>query len=240
LFGTLWYGLAVPARALVSDHVYRSLLEALLAERYAPGEKLPTQRALAADLGVTMGSLREALKRLEQMGLLDVRHGDAMRVRDWREHGGLDVIAHLLFRSGGVDAGVLHDVLEARRLMLGELAALAAQRRTAEQASRLTDLAEAFAAAPDAGAAQALDFAFVTELAQAAGNLVFVLILNSIRALYFEHAAALPVTARPGDLAPSYADAADAVAGADGARARSVMDALAERQTQRVREALAS
>jgi len=222
----------------VSDHVFRTLLEALLAERYAPGEKLPTQRALAADLGVTMGSLREALKRLEQMGLIDVRHGDAMRVRNWREHGGLDVIAHLLFRSGGLDARVLRAVLEARRLMLGELAALAAERCSADAAERLRDLAAAFARAPDAGAAQALDFAFVTELAQAADNLVFVLILNSIRALYFEHAAALPVTARPGDLAPSYAAAADAVAERDAARARSVMDALAERQGQRVEEAL--
>ena len=228
----------MPARALVSDHVFRTLLEALLAERYAPGEKLPTQRTLAADLGVTMGSLREALKRLEQMGLIDVRHGDAMRVRNWREHGGLDVIAHLLFRSGGLDAGVLRDVLEARRLMLGELAALAAERCSADAAERLRDLAAAFARAPDGGAAQALDFAFVTELAQAADNLVFVLILNSIRALYFEHAAALPVTARPADLAPSYAAAADAVAERDAAGARSVMDALAELQSRRVEEAL--
>src|SRR2546430_16328155 len=115
--------------ALVSDQVFRALLEAVLAGRYAPGEKLPPQRALAADLGVTMSSLREALKRLEQMGLVEVRHGDAMRVRDWREHGGLDVIAHLLFASGGLDPHVLGDVLEARRLMLRELAALAAERR---------------------------------------------------------------------------------------------------------------
>ena len=42
----------------------------------------------------------------------EARQGDAMRVRDWREHGRLDVIAHLLFRSGGVDATVLADVLE--------------------------------------------------------------------------------------------------------------------------------
>ena len=226
------------SRALVSDHVFRAVLEAVLAGRYAPGEKLPTQRALAADLGVTMSSLREALKRLEQMGLIEVRHGDAMRVRDWREHGGLDVIAHLLFASGGLDAGVLADVLEARRLMLRELAALAARRADDAQRARLRELAAGFAEAPDETAAQALDWAFVNELAEAAANVVFVLILNSIRALYFEHAAALPVTARPADLAPSYAAAADAVAERDAARARSVMDALAERQGQRVEKAL--
>src|SRR3954465_12414492 len=112
-------------RSLVSEQVFSALLEALLSGRYAAGEKLPTQRALAADLGVTMSSLREALKRLEQMGLVEVRHGAAVRVRDRRRHGGLDVLAHVLLRGGGVDADVLGDVLEARSLMLRELAGLA-------------------------------------------------------------------------------------------------------------------
>ena len=67
---------------LVSDQVFRTVLEAVLAGRYAPGEKLPTQRALAADLGVTMGSLREAVKRLEQMGLVEARQGDAAAARE--------------------------------------------------------------------------------------------------------------------------------------------------------------
>src|SRR5881392_2726395 len=60
----------VPPGRLVSERVFAQLLEALLAGRYAEGEKLPTQRVLAADLGVTLSSVREALKRLEQMGLL--------------------------------------------------------------------------------------------------------------------------------------------------------------------------
>ncbi len=104
---------AAPA-PLVSEQVFATLLEAVLAGRYAAGEKLPRQRELAADLDVTLGSLREALKRLEQMGLVEVRHGDATRVRDWRTSGGLDVLAHLLLRGGAVDLGVLDDILEAR------------------------------------------------------------------------------------------------------------------------------
>jgi GntR family transcriptional regulator, transcriptional repressor for pyruvate dehydrogenase complex len=224
----------VTARALVSDQVFRSLLEAVLSGRYAPGEKLPTQRALAADLGVTMTSLREALKRLEQMGVVEARQGDAMRVRDWREHGGLDVIAHLLFRSGGVDSTVLADVLEARGLMLRELAALAAERREPEQADRLAELAEQVASAPDAAGAQLVDFAFFTELAQAAGNLVFVLILNSIRTLYFAHAERLPVTAGHHELAPLYRRAAGAVAAGDPGGAREAVGELADRQRARV------
>ena len=47
-----------------------------------------------------MASVREGVKRLEQLGLVEVRHGDAMRVRDWRLHGGPDVLVHLIARGG--------------------------------------------------------------------------------------------------------------------------------------------
>jgi DNA-binding FadR family transcriptional regulator len=228
------------AGSLVSEQVFARLLETLLSGQYAAGEKLPTQRALAADLGVTMSSLREALKRLEQMGLVDVRHGDAMRVRDWRSHGGLDVLAHLLLRGGGVDAGVLGDVLEARSLMLREIAGLAAERRDDDQARRLGELAERFAATgDDAHAAAHVDFAFMAELAQAAGNLVFVLILNAIRDLYFEHLALVPVTARPAELAAYYARIARAIQRGEAGRARTAAFELATLQRERVERALA-
>ena len=173
-------------RSLVSDQVFRILCEGILSGSYEPGEKLPTQRALAAELGVNMASVREAVKRLEQLGLVEVRHGDAMRVRDWRAHGGLDVVAHVLFQGGRVDRSTLEGLLEARRLMLREAARLAAQRRSEEQAERLTELA---ARLRDPGeAAQTLDWAFMSELVDASGNVVFVLIMNSIRELYFEQA----------------------------------------------------
>jgi GntR family transcriptional repressor for pyruvate dehydrogenase complex len=220
---------------LVSDRVFATLLEALLGGRYAAGEKLPTQRALAADLGVTMSSLREALKRLEQMGLIDVRHGDAMRVRDWREHGGLDVLTHLLLRGGAVDGAVLGAILEARALMLRELAGLAAGRRTGDQAQRVLQLAERFAATTDPLEAARIDFAFFTEIAQAAGNLVFELILNSIRDLYFAHLADVPVTARPQELAPRYSRIARAVERGDANRARVAAFELAEAQAGQAR-----
>src|SRR3954451_7697898 len=141
----------------VAERLFAQLSTEILSGSYAPGEKLPTQRKLAADLGVTMTALREALKRLEQLGLVEVRHGDAMRVTDWRARGGLDVIAHVLFAAGGLDRAVLADVLEARRLMLAESARLASERRDAAQATRLAELAERIAVAEDASAAQALD-----------------------------------------------------------------------------------
>jgi GntR family transcriptional regulator, transcriptional repressor for pyruvate dehydrogenase complex len=170
---------------MVAGRVFSRLVEDVLSGRYEAGEKLPTQRALAAELDVNMASVREAVKRLEQLGLVEVRHGDAMRVTDWRTSGGLDVIAHVLFAAGGLDHEMLGQLMEARRLMLAESARLAAERRDDEQARRLEALAERIAKAPDGAAAQALDFAFFSELVEAAGNVVLVLVMNSIRRIYF-------------------------------------------------------
>src|SRR3954451_14808628 len=114
---------------MVAGRVFSRLVEDVLSGRYEPGEKLPTQRALAAELDVNMASVREAVKRLEQLGLVEVRHGDAMRVTDWRTSGGLDVIAHVLFAAGGLDHEMLGQLMEARRLMLAESARLPPQRR---------------------------------------------------------------------------------------------------------------
>jgi GntR family transcriptional repressor for pyruvate dehydrogenase complex len=228
---------AATKRALVSDQVFELLSAQILAGHIAPGEKLPTQRALAADMGVNMAPVREAVKRLEQLNLVEVRHGDAMRVSDWRTDGGLDVAAHLLFAAGGVDRSMMAALLEARRLMLTEAARLAAERRTDDQAAELDALASRIADTSDDAAAQLLDLAFMTELVEASGNVVFVLILNTVRRIYLENAERLAAVAAP-DLAPLYARAAQAVRGGAAGRAAGVVSKLAGEQEQRLMASL--
>ena len=223
----------------VAGRVFTHLSEEILSGRYDAGEKLPTQRTLAAELGVTMTALREALKRLEQLGLVEVRHGDAMRVADWRARGGLDVIAHVLFAAGGLDRGALADVMEARRLMLAEAAALAAERRDRDQATRLEQIAAGLAAAPDAVTAQALDWSFFHELVEAAGNVVLLLVMNSIREVYLRRGELFQaVVAERAALAPRYERAAHAVARGDGAAARRAVAELAAEQERALMRSL--
>jgi DNA-binding FadR family transcriptional regulator len=181
-----------------------------------------------------MASVREAVKRLEQLGLVQVRHGDAMRVRDWRADGGLDVITHVLFRAGGLDRPTLDALMEARRLMLREAARLAAERR--EDPGRLNELAENFAAAGSDEERQAIDFAFFSELVEAAENVVFVLILNSIRRLYFDRAELFhPLVADRKRLAPLYARAARAIEERGGGAAAAAVEELAAAQEEALR-----
>jgi GntR family transcriptional repressor for pyruvate dehydrogenase complex len=224
----------------VAERLFSQLSTEILSGRYAAGEKLPTQRTLAAELGVTMTALREALKRLEQLGLVEVRHGDAMRVADWRARGGLDVIAHVLFAAGGLDRGMLGDVMEARRLMLAESARLAAERRDDAQATRLEQLAERLADAPDPASAQALDWAFFHELVEAARNVVLLLVMNTIRDIYLQRGELFQaVVADRDELAPMYGRAARAVARREPDAAGRAVEELAVVQERALAEALA-
>lgn len=226
-------------RALVSDQVFRFLCDQIVSGAYAPGEKLPTQRALAADLGVNMASIREAVKRLEQLRLVEVRHGDAMRVRDWRADSGLDVIAHLLLGGGGLDRETLVSVLEARRLMLAEAARLAAERRTPKQARQVAELAARLRDARDPAAAQALDWELMAVIVEASGNLVLRLIMNTIRALYLEHAEAFrAVVGDLSELGPLYGRAAEAIQACDPDGAAVAVAELTSRQERALLAAL--
>jgi DNA-binding FadR family transcriptional regulator len=211
----------------VPDHVFSRLREAILSGHYRPGQRLPPQRALAAEFEVNMASVREALKRLEQLRLVEVRHGDATRVLDWRRSGGLEA----LVLGGAVEESVVRDLFEARRLLLVEAARLAAERRSEEQAVSLLELARAVAIADEDGTALLADWAFMAELVEAAGNLVFQLILNSVRELYLPRAGAFAALVTHRDqLAGCYVRAAEAVSAADGRGAAAAIDELATAQ----------
>lgn len=228
------------SRSSLPDQVFHRLAADVLAGRYAPGERLPTQRALASSLGVNMASVREGIKRLEQLKLVETRHGDAMRVRDWRAHGGLDVLVHALGGGAALDDEVMRSVMEARGLLLSDAARLAAERRDEEQAVLLARLAAEVAAAGGDEAAQGADFAFFATLIAASGNLVLLLVANSIRELYFARLGDFRALVRDREaLAPYYAQAAAAVAAGDADAAAETVRELAAAQEAAWLEGLA-
>ncbi len=85
----------MPIATRASDAVHDRLRAAILDGTLAPGDALPSERVLSDEHGVNRHAVREAVKRLEQAGLIRVSQGGATRVLDWRAHGGLDLIADL-------------------------------------------------------------------------------------------------------------------------------------------------
>jgi GntR family transcriptional repressor for pyruvate dehydrogenase complex len=215
------------SRVSVPDQVFERLRRSILSGDYRAGERLPTQRTLAADLQVNMATVREALKRLEQLRLVEIRHGDATRVLDWRRSGGLEA----LMLQGGGEHAIAGDLFEARRLLLVEAARLAAARRSPQQAAALLELAEAVALVGEDQAALLADWEFMEALVEAAGNLVFQLIMNSVRELYLPRADAFAaLVADRRRLAKLYRRAAVCVGDGDGDGAASAIEQLAEAQ----------
>jgi len=166
----------------VAEEVAEQLRSLILNGQYPPGSKLPPERELSKRLKVNRASLREALKKLEHIGLVRIRQGDGTRVQNFMETGGIELVQHLLPLAGGKPE-LIRDLLEFRRIFGRELARLAAARasKDCDGLGKLRAIAEKAAQAPGAAELFDLDFEFYVALAQLSGNQVMLLLINTVR-----------------------------------------------------------
>ncbi len=165
-------------RQKVAEEVLTHLRSRILTGKYVPGAKLPPERELAKEMGVNRASLREALKKLEHLGLVTIRQGDGTRVTNFEETAGIELISHLIPLSPEITP----DVLEFRRLFGREIARLAAARAKPKDLAKLRDLADkARDEALSLDQVFELDFAFYGAMASASHNRVVGLLVNTVR-----------------------------------------------------------
>jgi GntR family transcriptional regulator, transcriptional repressor for pyruvate dehydrogenase complex len=146
--------------------------------RLKPGDRLPPEHALAEQLGVSRGSLREAVRALSQLNVLVVRRGDGTYVRSLEPS---DLLSGLVHAIELVPAHGLDEVLEVRRLLLPPAAALAAQRVTAKQLDELRRLLAELEVADDADRTAHLHREVQGLVAEAAGNEWLASILRALQ-----------------------------------------------------------
>lgn len=217
-------------RRSVPDEVTDQLADVIVAGEVPPGGQLPSERDLAERLGVSRPTVRAALARLAASGLVETRQGGGSTVRDFRRHGGLDLLPRLLVGQGGVDLGVVRDVVEARTMFGPQVAALAARASAGADAdARLRAAAEAVATGEDDAARQHAASAFWDELVDRGDSIVFRLLYNQLRAAYEPALDALAgVLAVETDRPELFAGLAAAVVAGD-------RDAATERATELLR-----
>ncbi|MEU2861143.1 FadR/GntR family transcriptional regulator [Streptomyces mirabilis] len=177
---------SIPRRTVV-DLLEARLRGDILSGTHEPGSLLPPERELAAGYGVTRTTLKHALTRLEQAGLLSTRHGIGTRILDYLRVGGADLLPMLAAQ----DPTWLREVFEVRRQIGTLIAGRAADRRTERQARRLEHLLRQVADGPDADAVQLADVEVHRELARATGNRVYLLLTNTLFNAYLPVRAAL-------------------------------------------------
>ena len=186
-------GLQPVRRRSVSEVVYEQLRDQILTGQLAPGQSLPGERKLSEMLSTNRGGVREALKRLVQAGLVVTRHGGSTRVLDYRRSGTLDLLQQVLLREDGtLDPSVGRSLLDFRRVVLAELARLAAERGRRDACARArARLQEARACADEPERLRQLSWEFWEILADAADSLAFRLALNTLRGVYLQVDASL-------------------------------------------------
>ncbi|BBX40308.1 FadR/GntR family transcriptional regulator [Mycobacterium simiae] len=156
-----------PDRQRVDEQITASIADAILDGAFPPGSALPPERELAEQLGVNRTSLRQGLARLQQMGLIEARHGSGNVVRDPQELTHPAVVEALIRRLG---PEFLVELLEIRAALGPLIGRLAAQRSGPEGDEALRDALAAVRDARGAGALQAADLAYFRVLIHGTRN----------------------------------------------------------------------
>jgi GntR family transcriptional repressor for pyruvate dehydrogenase complex len=116
-------------RTKLTASVFEQLLSYVVSGSWKAGDRIPPERELCQQLGIARTSLREALKAMELVGMLDSRVGDGTFVCPRSEF----LSRPLLWAFTGTDQEELQEVMEARTIIEENLAGLAAQRASSEQ-----------------------------------------------------------------------------------------------------------
>lgn len=116
-----------------ADEIADALRAQILSGKYGLGERLPSERELSARTGANRSSVREALKKLEQLGMIAIRPGGGARVVPL-EKAGLGVLRHVI-GSETPNRDLLAQWLDVHELVMSGAARLAVERGTEEEFS---------------------------------------------------------------------------------------------------------
>jgi DNA-binding FadR family transcriptional regulator len=215
-----------------------SLRDDILRGQYRCGERLPSERDLAERFGVHRSTVREAFKRLEQLGVATIHPGGA-RVAPLEE-ASLDIVEHLLALDDPPDAEILDQVLEAASGFRAMAARLGTERADASQRAQMLSILSKMIR-PGIGNEDRVDL--VAELGDcfvdASGNMVLCLMRHGLPARRLRSAGGFGFLDDPpkhAEVEPHLRALTRAIQEADGATASEAVYSLSCLFRQRVRE----
>ncbi|VXB08123.1 GntR domain protein [Burkholderia sp. 8Y] len=161
----------------LTEEVVAELSERIRSGTLQPGDKLPTESEIMAQLGVSRTVVRESISRLQAARLVQTRHGIGTFVLEAGDHDRFQIEA-----AGDLTIRDVMAILELRISLEAEAAGLAAMRRTDENLAQMRRALDEFERHIASGTenAVAADVAFHLELAKATGNRYFHSILSQL------------------------------------------------------------
>lgn len=159
----------------------------ILSGKISIGEKLPSERELAIQLGVSRSVVHEGLIELESRGLVTMKPRSGTVVNDYRRNGSLTLLNSLVkYSTGLIEPKILESMLKMRVLFETETAALSALNRTDEHLAEFANIIEKEKQCrrDELESVSTLDFEFHLLVAISSGNLIYPLMLNSFKEVY--------------------------------------------------------
>ncbi len=228
-------------RTRLYEDVVAQIQRLVRTKKLSPGDRLPSERELAAALGIGRTSVREALRTLDSMGLIEVRSGQGAFLRNIGLDPYLATIRESLSFLLDVKEESLVELWEVRQGLEEQIAPLAARRREGSHLAKLRRLTEEMREGldgPDTVIRSGI--AFHRTLAEAAGNAVLLTVWEAIAGLIEK--SQRRIVGIPGQAAQALAKheaLLRAVEEGDGAAARRAMQAHMEAEGDHLRAALA-
>jgi GntR family transcriptional repressor for pyruvate dehydrogenase complex len=167
----------VPREPRLSDKVADMMLETILSKRLEIGDRLPSERELGEQFGVSRTVIREAVRALVAKGVIEVRSGSGLRVAAVAPEAVSESMS-LFLRGGSIDFEKVHEV---RALLEVHLAGMAAERAAPEDIAALCAVHERMESTTgDVEAAAADDLEFHRTIARATHNELYLILMDSI------------------------------------------------------------
>ncbi len=156
-------------RSSLADGLAQRIVQMIRSGVYQAGDRLPAISEMARNFGVGHPTLREALKQLEVIGIVDIKHGSGVYVRGGQD---LLLVSNPVYR-GAVSKKVMVDLIDARIPIETTSAALAAANATESQLDRMAELLEeAEQNLDDDAVLNSANMSFHREISVASGNTV--------------------------------------------------------------------
>jgi len=170
------------SRSRLYEKIAALLLKKIIKKEMKVGQKLPTERNLALTFQVNRSTVREALKKLESLDVIEIRHGDGVYVKNYLESPNLELVNALFYLDDTLDTDILMTLLEVRLILVPEMAAIAARNRTEDHINALDEIVFHSEEEP----VMIRDIKVHHIIALASGNILYLILLNFFNGFFVD------------------------------------------------------
>jgi GntR family transcriptional repressor for pyruvate dehydrogenase complex len=209
-------GLFAPIKtSKISDEVYKQIVSLISNGQLKPGDKIPSERELSSEIGISRQSIREALNRAEVMGLIEVRQGEGSFILSSLE-GLLKPPLTVIIEK---EVERIFDFLEIRKLVEGWCAEKAALEATGEELEDMKEILDKMKKVASKDKQwEELDLELHLSIAKATHNIIAIHIMDALKvnfSLFFRFTKSMPSSERLDVLWHHHYEIIDAIARKD-------------------------